>query len=793
MKRIKPISFFIFSVLLLQLRVAAQRQLDTIVQSFDAYRVQHLQEKLFVHTDKAFYTAGEIIWFKVYAADAHFNKPLNLSKLCYVELLDEGQKPVLQAKIALIDGVGNGSFQLPYSVSTGNFVLRAYTNWMKNEDEAYFFRKNISIVNTQRKTAWPETDPVTYDVQFFPEGGNLVRGVPNKMAFRIVNSHGESVMADLSVFNQANKEIQKARTFRFGMGHVLITPEAGDAYHAVIHTSEGKTINKTLPPVQLGGIGIHLSELDSNRLSLLVESRQAGPVFSLLVHTRNLVKIALSRELLNGRTELVIDKKDLGEGIVHFTIFNYLDQPVCERLYFIQPKHMVLETGTDQQEYGSRKKVTVQIDAKDEKQVAQNANLSMAVYRIDSLQQFESSDILSYLWLASDLRGHIESPSFYFTATGKEQEEAADNLMLTQGWQRFRWADVFQPAMTTPQYLPETEGHLVYGKILNKQTGLPVAGATAFLSVPGEKPVFTSDVSNKEGGLLFNVKHFYGGNEIVLQTNNPLDSNDRISITNPFSEKYFNTPVPEWKISRKMAATLVNHGIGSQVGNVYLGNKQKRFLYPAAIDSAAFYGIPNDRYYLDDYTRFVTMEEVMREYVSNVRVRKNDGHFNFRVYNPAFTNYYETAPLILLDGVPVFSADKIIAMDPLKIKRLDVVTHQFYQQKTIHDGIVSYSTYGGDLAGYQLDANALIMNYEGLQLQREFYSPVYETVEQSNSRIPDFRSLLFWQPDIVTGKDGKKTVSFYTGDVPGKYGIVIQGITKDGLSGVVTAGFKVNQ
>jgi hypothetical protein len=779
--------------LLLHFSAVAQRQLDTIVRSFDVYRVQHLQEKLFVHTDKDFYTAGEIIWFKVYATDAHDNKPLDLSKLCYVELLDATHKPVLQAKIALIDAMGNGSFQLPYSVNTGTFILRAYTSWMKNEDEAYFFRKNISIVNTQRNTGWPETDPVKYDVQFFPEGGNLMRGVPNKMAFRIVNSHGESVAATVSVFNAANKPVQQAATFRFGMGHILITPEAGEAYHAVIQTSDGKTINKQLPTVQLSGIGMHLTELDSNRLSLLVESRQAGLVFTLLVHTRNLVKLALSRELFNGRTEIVIDKKDLGEGISHFTIFNSAKQPVCERLYFIQPKKMALLANTDGTTYQDRKKVTIRIDAKNAQQLPQQANLSMAVYRLDSLQQFESSDILSYLWLESDLRGHIESPAFYFTTTGKELEEAADNLVLTQGWQRFRWADVFQPALPPPAYLPETEGHLMNGKIVNKYTGLPVAGATAFLSVPGEKPVFTSDISNKEGLLQFNVKHFYGGNEIVLQTNNPLDSSNRIEIASPFSEKYFDIPVPQWRISKKLADQLVSHSIASQVGNIYLGNKQRQFLYPRAIDSSAFYGVPDDRYYLDDYTRFVTMEEVMREYVSNVRVRKNDGHFDFRVYNPAFTNYYQTAPLILLDGVPVFSADQIIAIDPLKIKRLDVVTHQFYQQKTIHDGIVSYSTYGGDLAGYQLDANALIMNYEGLQLQREFYLPVYETIEQRNSRIPDFRNLLLWEPDMVTGKDGKKTVSFYTGDVPGTYGVVLQGITKNGLSGSVTTSFKIER
>jgi hypothetical protein len=147
----------------------------------------------------------------------------------------------------------------------------------------------------------------------------------------------------------------------------------------------------------------------------------------------------------------------------------------------------------------------------------------------------------------------------------------------------------------------------------------------------------------------------------------------------------------------------------------------------------------------------------------------------------------------LIDGMPVSNVDKIIAFDPLKIKRVDVVAQKFYQNQVVHDGIVSYSTYQGDLAGYQLDASALIVEYEGMQLEREFYSPVYETTAQTSSRLPDFRNTLYWSPDLRTGRDGKKQFSFYTGDVPGKYVVVVQGITAHGLAGNVTAFFNVTK
>src|SRR5882672_8021678 len=115
---VRKITVKIFSLLALlcsmQSRIFAQENISNeIAAQFDKYRTQALQEKLYVHTDKNFYVAGELMWFKIYDVDGHFNKPLDLSKVAYVEIYAADQKPVLQAKISLKDGSGNGSFLLP--------------------------------------------------------------------------------------------------------------------------------------------------------------------------------------------------------------------------------------------------------------------------------------------------------------------------------------------------------------------------------------------------------------------------------------------------------------------------------------------------------------------------------------------------------------------------------------------------------------------------------------------------------------------------------------------------------
>ena len=107
-----------------------------------------------------------------------------------------------------------------------------------------------------------------------------------------------------------------------------------------------------------------------------------------------------------------------------------------------------------------------------------------------------------------------------------------------------------------------------------------------------------------------------------------------------------------------------------------------------------------------------------------------------------------------------------------------------------YDGIVSYSTYKDDLEGYQLDPNSLVIEYEGLQLKREFYSPQYETAQQALGRIPDYRDVLYWSPSVET-INGKRDISFYTSDVPGKYTVLIQGISGSGLAAFATTTFTV--
>jgi hypothetical protein len=131
--------------------------------------------------------------------------------------------------------------------------------------------------------------------------------------------------------------------------------------------------------------------------------------------------------------------------------------------------------------------------------------------------------------------------------------------------------------------------------------------------------------------------------------------------------------------------------------------------------------------------------------------------------------------------------------EPIKIKKLEVLTRKYYLGPLAFNGIVSYTTYAGDLAGLQLNPQSVSLDYEGLQRQRVFYSPYYSDQKQRESRIPDRRNLLFWAPKVTLSKEGKRQLEFYTSDLTGDYTIVIEGLTKDGMAGSTQQTFSVKQ
>ena len=414
-------------------------QVNTVFQKFDKYRKDNFQEKVYVTTDREFYLAGEIIWFKVYGMDGSLHHPTNISKIIYVEVISSDSTAHLQAKVELNDGCGSGSFYVPTSMASGSYVLRAYTNWMKNYDAEFYFHKEITIVNTFRQLQ-RKTFADSIDLQFYPEGGHLVAGIESKVAFQAINAQGKGLDFEGILMNVTGDTILSFSPEHAGFGSFNFVPELGVSYKAIVE-SNGKTFYMQLPLVDEFGFVLSVEGHD-DMVSVSVESNTSNSGVYLLVQSRNIVSHSLHKSLNNGKTSFLISKKDLADGINHFTLFNDDNEPVAERLFFKQPeKLMSINIKGEQKPASVKEKIIYQISTVGNPK----SKLSMSVYKLDSLNKETSANIVDYLYLVSDLQAPVSNPSYYLG--NQSPEKHTDLLMMVHGWSRFNWDEVLAPVL----------------------------------------------------------------------------------------------------------------------------------------------------------------------------------------------------------------------------------------------------------------------------------------------------------------------------------------------------------
>ncbi|MEO6149894.1 MAG: hypothetical protein ABIP28_07020, partial [Mucilaginibacter sp.] len=679
----KHLQFFYacMAALLITSQTAFAQTADKVVKQFEAHANEQLVEKLFVHTDQNTYLTGGLIWFKVYATDGATNKPLSMSKVAYIDILDNTQSVILQAKVKLDHASGSGSLYLPNNLASANYRLRAYTAWMKNFDPGFYFEKGITIVNPQ-KAAESRVAANTYTVQFFPEGGTLIENVHSKIAFKLSGNLPVSTTWKGYLINGRNDTLARFTPAKFNIGSFSFTPRSSETYRVAIRVPGEKLTEQAFIPVATSGYAMHLTDDGTDLLKVQVSAKNAGERVFLLTHS-----ISVTKDVQTGNSNFQVSKAKLGEGINHLTLFDQAGKPVCERLYFKRPAgNLQITANAAKSQFGTRNKVALDITTATGGK-ASAADLSAAVIKLDNLQDVDDEDIESYFWLRSNLQGNIESQGWYFKTRTAEADSALDNLLLTQGWRRFKWNEILSDQKPALSFPPEINGHLVTARLTNTQTGTIAKNVVAFLSVPGKRVQLSTSKSDSVGMLYFGTKDMFGPGEIMVQTNTRIDSIYRANILTPFSDKFSAFNLPAYKVSPSQAESIKNSNLAVQVQNTYHADAIKRFIDPG-IDSSAFFGEHSKLYKLDDYVRFTTMEEVLREYVVSVLVSRPRNHFKITVANS--TGPLSGTPLVMIDGVPEFDMDKVFLIDPLKISKLNVVPEVYFLGPSVSDGVLSF-------------------------------------------------------------------------------------------------------
>ena len=416
----------------------------------------------------------------------------------------------------MVTGVCNGDFALPYNFETGTFRLRAYTNWMRNAGPDYFYDQALIVgklspfagVSGLQATAAnknPQQATARVDVQFFPEGGDLVNGLRSKVAFKAVNQNGRSEEINGVVADMEGNEVATFGTQHLGMGLFPLTPQSGKQYQAKITCADGSTFATPLPIAKNAGFTLSVNNNMSDSLFIKVAANDElvknnlDTAFYLLAQSDGKYYFAAARKLENKVFTATIPKNRFPSGIVQFTLFSQAGEPLNERIVFIQnDDHLNLTLATENQSFSKGGNVKFNLDAKTGRDNAATGTFSVAVINETKapVNELAESTIFADLLLKSELGGYIENPNYYFINPDDQTRADLDLLMLTQGYHRFEWKKILSGNSPEITYKPEV-GLSLAGK-LTTLSGKPIPRTPVF--VTNLKAHFEADTLTDDNG-----------------------------------------------------------------------------------------------------------------------------------------------------------------------------------------------------------------------------------------------------------------------------------------------------
>ena len=434
------------------------------------------QEKVYVHMDNTSYFQGDTIWFTAYTRQTNTDMPSGVSTVLYVELLNNDGYLVERKLIEMKEGRGSGFFDLNNLIQySGFYELRAYTRWQLNwgehehkhpssfgfmfrdkESERAYFRDYDKLysrvfpvydkplapgdytrdmtLRVLRREFKNDPEKRKLQISLFPEGGNLVADIENRVAFEAAMSDGEHKEGILYIGDEQVKTVNRGR------GVFTFIPEKGFEQEVIFITTEGEKVSATLPKPEEKGISIKVvQEGDSTIIETGLAGLNADSLALTIMHEGKV------EEFHEFNSKFTIHNSQLKAGIHQATVFDTQGRVWADRLFFVRkpeqeaPK-LAIEGLKD--EYTPYEKVELRLKGTPQKG-ERGGGFSLAIRDANQTDPlFDNGSIMTEMLLSSEIKGFIPNPSWFFEQDDEEYRQALDLLMMTQGWRRFAWRDM---------------------------------------------------------------------------------------------------------------------------------------------------------------------------------------------------------------------------------------------------------------------------------------------------------------------------------------------------------------
>lgn len=777
--------------------------LEKIVSKFNRYHNEVPQEKAYLHLDKPYYTAGETIWFKAYLVEANSLIPDTVSIPLYVELIDNQRGKVIDKRILKLEGGSAAAdFMLPDTLKAGYYQLRAYTNWMLNFDENLLFSRNFKVFRPNQADEPAKLNAQEIDFQFFPEGGNLVEGIENRLAYKAVDALGNGIDVAGMILSDKGDTVINFESEHLGMGLMTFKPQVGEKYIAKIKYRNIYEKEVLLPSVEKEGFVMGVESVaDKNNIRLFVGHNINNMTGQIAVVGQSQGKICYTAKTVSTKKVLLIKipKNKFPSGITQFTVFNDKGLPLCERLIYLKNDSTLdVKLLTNKSQYKTREKVTLDIEAKDAKGQPISGNFSVSV--TDAGQVLEkpfAENIASYLLLSSDLKGRIEQPTYYFSKENPEVSRHLDILMMTQGWRRYQWNDIMKDELPKPKFL--FEGGLSISGEISRPNGKPFekpVNLTFMFNLKDSTKLFGMGMAEKDGTFAAYNLDFVDSAKVVIQAiAGNSNRNTKIFINRAFSPKVQVVAIPFNAVSfdeKELADYLrrtkealdfersLRFNKAIMLNEVQVKAKKK----VEERDNRVLYSSPSKSLKVDQtMIGYMNVLDLIRGRFAGVQVSgsANDPTITIRGAS-SFSGPSE--PMFLLDGMRT-DKSAILMLPVTDVDKVDVLTGA---ESAIYgmgagNGVISILTKRGNPNYDYSNDKALGVEHFGIAgyyPTKEFYAPKYD-VELPEHIRPDFRSTIFWSPKIKTDANGKASITFFNTDAQTKVNVNLEGISSTGI------------
>lgn len=617
-----------------------------------------------------------------------------------------------------------------------------------------------------------------FDVKFFPEGGALLSIPHQNVAFKAQGADGFSKEVEGFLFNSKGDTLTNFRSEHNGMGIFTMNPVNNETYYVTVRTNDSITKRFDLPAIEPKGISIAMSHYKQEiRYEIQkTEATEWPQKLFLLAHTRG--KLAILQPINPKRTFGKMNDSLFTEGITHFMLIDEQGNALSERLIFV-PDHKPnqWQITADQPTYGKREKVSLQIAAKDNEGNPVEGTFSVSITDRKSIQPDSLADnILSNLLLTSDLKGYVEDPAYYFLNQDARTLRSIDYLMMTHGWRRHKMENVLRtPSLNFTNYIEK--GQTISGRIMGF-FGANVKKGPICVLAPKYNIIATTETDEK-GQFIVNTsfrdsttflvqartKKGFAGVDILMDPPQYPVATHKAPYFNgatTFMEDYLMNTRDQYYMEGGMRV----YNLKEVTVTAKRERPSSKSIYTGGINT---YTVEEDRLQGYGQTAFDAASRLPSVTITNgseIHIRNNS--------EPAIIVIddivYEDASDILKDiqvsdmsSISLLRGADAVILGPRASGGAVVITLKDPRNLPARpaQGIITYTP-----LGYSESV--------------EFYHPTYDTPEKKNAQRSDFRSTVYWNPELRLDAEGKATIEYYTPDSTAPEDIIIEGVDKNG-------------